>query len=281
MPAQSASVSSPTIFSPLELPNGTQLPNRIAKAAMEENMAVEGHLPGDQLIRLYRHWAQGGCGMLLTGNVMVDCRAMTGPGGVALEAQTPLAPFRQWAEAGKSGGAKLWMQINHPGRQVYASMGGKALSPSDVALDLGKHSNLFPVPAPMTEAQIEDVIERFVVTAQRAIEAGFDGVQIHAAHGYLLSQFLSPLTNNEAGFDGVQIHAAHGYLLSQFLSPLTNKRNDQWGGDIHGRARLLLQIVKLVKQALPNSAAVSVKINSADFQRGGFEPSDAKWVMGR
>jgi len=131
-------------------------------------------------------------------------------------------------------------------------MGGKALSPSDVALDLGKHSNLFPVPAPMTEAQIEDVIERFVVTAQRAIEAGFDGVQIHAAHGY---------------------------LLSQFLSPLTNKRNDQWGGDIHGRARLLLQIVKLVKQALPNSAAVSVKINSADFQRGGFEPSDAKWVV--
>jgi 2,4-dienoyl-CoA reductase-like NADH-dependent reductase (Old Yellow Enzyme family) len=252
MSAQSASVSSPSIFSPLELPNGTQLPNRIAKAAMEENMAAPGHLPGDQLIRLYRHWAQGGCGMLLTGNVMVDCRAMTGPGGVALEADTPLAPFQQWAEAGKSGGAKLWMQINHPGRQVYASMGGKALSPSDVALDLGKHSNLFPVPAPMTEAQIEDVIERFVVTARRAIEAGFDGVQIHAAHGY---------------------------LLSQFLSPLTNQRDDQWGGDIQGRARLLLQIVTLVKEALPKHAAVSVKINSADFQRGGFEPSDAKWVV--
>ncbi len=253
----SHSTSSPTAegvsaFSPLILPNGTQLENRFAKAAMEENMAEPGHLPGQALFNLYDTWADSGCGMLLTGNVMVDCRAMTGPGGVALEAETPLEPFVQWASHAKKGGAKLWMQINHPGRQVYASMGGKALSPSDVALDLGKHSNLFPQPAPMTSEEIDDVIDRFAVTARRAVEAGFDGVQIHAAHGY---------------------------LLSQFLSPLTNKRDDQWGGDIEGRSRLLMEVVRRVKSVLPASAAVSVKINSADFQRGGFEPEDAQEVV--
>lgn len=243
---------SQSLFAPLLLPNGSELPNRIAKAAMEENMAASGHLPGEALLRLYRHWADSGCGMLLTGNVMVDSRAMTGPGGVALEANTPLEPFRQWAQAGKQAGAKMWMQINHPGRQVYAAMGGKALSPSDVALDMGKHSHLFPQPAPMTEAEIQDLITRFVTTASRAVEAGFDGVQIHAAHGYLLSQFLSPLTNH---------------------------RSDQWGGGLAGRAHLLLEIVRAVRAALPLSAAVSVKINSADFQRGGFEAADAKVVV--
>lgn len=248
----SAPTNTSSVFSPLKLPNGTELPNRIAKAAMEENMAEPGHLPGSSLFRLYEQWAEGGCGMLLTGNVMVDCRAMTGPGGVALEADTDLAPFQQWATSAKRGGAKVWMQINHPGRQVYAAMGGKALSPSDVPLDLGKHSNLFPTPSPMTEAEIADVIERFVTTAKRAVEAGFDGVQIHAAHGY---------------------------LLSQFLSPLTNKRTDQWGGGILGRAKLLMDIVRRVREALPADAALSVKLNSADFQRGGFESEDAKAVV--
>ncbi|MGH1374382.1 MAG: NADH:flavin oxidoreductase/NADH oxidase family protein [Cellvibrionaceae bacterium] len=248
----SVSDQSLSVFSPLALPNGTELPNRIAKAAMEENMADPGHLPGPSLFRLYEQWAEGGCGMLLTGNVMVDCRAMTGPGGVALEADTDLAPFQQWAKSAQRGGAKVWMQINHPGRQVYASMGGKALSPSDVPLDLGKHSHLFPTPRPMTDTEIGDVVERFVITAKRAVEAGFDGVQIHAAHGY---------------------------LLSQFLSPLTNKRHDQWGGDIQGRAKLLMDIVRGVREALPVDAAVSVKLNSADFQRGGFEAEDAKAVV--
>lgn len=254
MSAVSDSANALSVFSPLVLPNGTELPNRIAKAAMEENMAEPGHLPGTSLFRLYEQWADGGCGMLLTGNVMVDCRAMTGPGGVALEAETPLAPFQQWANSAKRGGSKVWMQINHPGRQVYAAMGGKALSPSDVALDLGKHSHMFPTPVPMTDAEIEDVIERFTTTAKRAIEAGFDGVQIHAAHGY---------------------------LLSQFLSPLTNKRDDQWGGDIEGRARLLTDIIRRVRAELPAQAALSVKLNSADFQRGGFEPEDAKTVVAK
>lgn len=241
-----------SIFTPLSLANGSELKNRIVKASMEESLAAPGHLPGEQLVKLYQKWGDGGCGLLLTGNVMVDHLAMTGPGGVALEQSTPLAGFKDWAKASKAGGSQVWMQINHPGRQVYAGMGGKALSASDIPLDLGKHSKLFSQPKAASEAEIEDVIERFKVTAMRAVEAGFDGVQIHAAHGY---------------------------LISQFLSPLSNKRTDQWGGSLENRARLLIAVVKAVRSAVPASAAVSIKLNSADFQRGGFQPEDAKQVV--
>jgi 2,4-dienoyl-CoA reductase-like NADH-dependent reductase (Old Yellow Enzyme family) len=241
-----------SLYQSLTLPNGAVLPNRIAKAAMEENLADAGHLPGEQLLGLYRQWAAGGVGMMLTGNVMIDHMAMTGPGGVALEAETPLEPFKAWAKAGKAHGAAMWMQINHPGRQVWSAMNGKALAPSAVQVDLGKQSSMMAQPRAMTENEIQDVIQRFVITSTRAVEAGFDGVQIHAAHGY---------------------------LLAQFLSPISNKRDDQWGGSLGNRARLLYEVVKAVREALPSLAALSVKINSADFQRGGFEPADAEVVV--
>ncbi len=240
------------MFTPLTLPNGSTLPNRLAKAAMEENMADAGQLPGQVLNRLYQSWAQGGVGLIITGNVMIDGRAMTGPGGVVLEAGTPLAPFRQWAQAARQQGAQVWMQINHPGRQVMADMGGNAWAPSAVALDMGKHSKLFAQPTEMSAAQIEEVIARFAATA-------------HAAE--------------QAGFNGVQIHAAHGYLISQFLSPLTNRRTDGWGGSLANRARLLLAVVGAVRSRVSAGFSVSVKLNSADFQRGGFSEDDAKQVV--
>jgi 2,4-dienoyl-CoA reductase-like NADH-dependent reductase (Old Yellow Enzyme family) len=241
-----------SVFDPLTLPNGTILANRIAKAAMEENMAASGHLPGDDICNLYTNWSSGGAGLLITGNVMVDHKAMTGPGGISLEAKTNLEPFKKWAKAGSQNNTQIWMQINHPGRQVFAAMGGKVLSPSDVALDMGKHSKLFGQPTPMTENDIQELIQRFASTASRAIEAGFNGVEIHAAHGYLISQFLSPLTNH---------------------------RTDQWGGSLENRARLLYEVVKAVKAALPKEAALAVKLNSADFQKGGFDQDDASEVV--
>ena len=241
-----------TVFSTLTLPNGVTLPNRLAKAAMDEGMALDGHLPGDNICRLYNTWSNGGTGLLITGNVMVDHRAMTGPGGIVLEADTPLEPFKKWAKAGQHRGTHMWMQINHPGRQVYAALGGKVLSPSNVALDMGKHSNLFSQPNPMTEIDIKELIQRFVTTASRAVKAGFNGIQIHAAHGY---------------------------LLSQFLSPLINQRTDRWGGSLENRARLLYEIVKAIKKAVPKKTAISVKLNSADFQRGGFDSDDAMLVV--
>ncbi|NEE41310.1 2,4-dienoyl-CoA reductase, partial [Streptomyces sp. SID7982] len=183
------------LFSPLHLRSGQVLKNRIAKAAMEENMAGDGQLPDKQLFTLYRQWAAGGTGLLITGNVMVHAEALTGPAGVVLDEHAPLEPFTEWAAAGKSGGGAIWMQINHPGRQVAADMPGVVWGPSDIGVSLGKHSSRFGRPTAMTARQIDDTVTRYAVTAHRAEKAGFDGVEIHAAHGYLLSQFLSPLVN--------------------------------------------------------------------------------------
>jgi 2,4-dienoyl-CoA reductase-like NADH-dependent reductase (Old Yellow Enzyme family) len=240
------------LFTPLTLPNGATVPNRLAKAAMEETLADAGQLPGPAIHRLYQRWAEGGTGLLITGNVMVDRRALTGPGTIALEADTPLAPFAAWAQAARARDAQVWMQISHPGRQVMANLKGLAWAPSAVALDLGKHSKLFAQPVAMVDADIAEVIERFAATA-------------HAAE--------------RAGFTGVQIHAAHGYLISQFLSPLTNRRDDAWGGSLANRARLLLEVVRAVRARVAPGFCVAIKLNSADFQRGGFSEIEARQVL--
>lgn len=239
-------------FQSLHLPNGQTLGNRIAKAAMEENLADGEQAPDRALFRLYQAWAEGGAGLLLTGNVMIDRRAMTGPGGVVLEDERHLERFRQWASVSRAGGAHVWMQLNHPGRQTLANLGQQALAPSAVALDMGSFSKMFAEPKPMGEADIFDVIERFATSAALA---------------------------EKAGFSGVQIHAAHGYLLSQFLSPLTNRRSDHWGGSLENRARLLLAVVDAVRKAVSPDFCVAVKLNSADFQRGGFDADDARQVI--
>ncbi|TQN32190.1 2,4-dienoyl-CoA reductase-like NADH-dependent reductase (Old Yellow Enzyme family) [Haloactinospora alba] len=240
------------LYSPLHLRSGTVLGNRIAKAAMEENMAGEGQLPDHRLLELYRRWSAGGAGLLITGNVMVHAEALTGPAGVVLDEAAPLEPFAAWAQEASSGGAAVWMQINHPGRQVQANMPGVAWGPSAVGVDLGRLSKNFGRPVAMTPEQIGDTVERFAVTASRA---------------------------EQAGFDGVEIHAAHGYLLSQFLSPLVNQRTDAWGGSLENRARMLLDVVRAVRTAVAPSFAVAVKLNSADFQRGGFDVDDARRVI--
>jgi 2,4-dienoyl-CoA reductase-like NADH-dependent reductase (Old Yellow Enzyme family) len=240
------------LFSPIQLRSGQRLRNRIAKAAMEEGMAGHAQLPDERLITLYRRWGAGGAGLLITGNVMVHAEALTGPGGVVLDADSPLEPFAAWAQAGKAGGAAMWMQISHPGRQVQANMPGVVWGPSDKAVDLGRLSKQFGRPVAMTPDQIQATITRFATTARRA---------------------------ELAGFDGVEVHAAHGYLLSQFLSPLVNTRTDDWGGSLENRARLLLEIVRAIRAAVSPGFAVAVKLNSADFQRRGFDADDAHKVI--
>src|SRR5581483_4427942 len=145
---------SSTIFEPFTLPNGEVLPNRLAKAAMEENMAAYGQLPGEALIRLYRRWSDGGVGLLITGNVMVHAEALTGPGGVVLDQDAPIEPFRARAAAAHSGGAQGWMQINHPGRQVRAEMPGVAWGPSAIRVDIGRNSKHLAEPTAMAADQI-------------------------------------------------------------------------------------------------------------------------------
>lgn len=251
------------LFSPLTLPSGQTLSNRIAKGAMEENMADQasglGQVPGEQLVNLYCAWAAGGAGLLLTGNVMVDKTAMTGPGAVVLKRDTLNDPevrarFERWAQAGKANDTALVMQISHPGRQLYSAQGQEAVSASDSKLDLGSDAinKMFASARAMTEDEIRGLIRHFGETA---------------------------LAAQACGFDGVQVHAAHGYLLAQFLSPLTNRREDEWGGSLENRARLLLEIIRTVRDRVGPDFIVAVKLNSADFQKGGFDVGDATQVV--
>ena len=240
------------LFQPLTLPNGQQIPNRLAKAATEENLADSEHQPGSALRTLYGTWAEGGVGLIITGNVMVDRHALTGPGAVVLEDDRQLPAFRAWAKACRSRGAQVWIQINHPGRQMMAALGQPARGPSAVSVAIPGMEKLFAVPQALTEAEIEGIIQRYVNSAKLA---------------------------EQAGFTGVQIHAAHGYLFSQFLSPLINQRSDQWGGTLENRARILLRTVDAVRATVSRQCCVAVKLNSADFQRGGFAVDDAIAVV--
>ena len=230
-----------TLFTPLTLPNGAVIPNRLAKAAMEENMADADHAPSEALIRLYKAWADGGVGLILTGNVMIDRRAMTGPGGVVLEDDKHLDRFKRWAAAARAGGTQVWMQINHPGRQMPAALNQPTIAPSAVALDLGAYSNRFAVPRAMTADDIGEVKRRFVRTAQLA---------------------------EQANFTGVQIHAAHGYLFHQFLSPIYNTRSDQWGGSLENRMRFLMETLRAVRKAVGPDFVVGMRVSASQAPNG-------------
>ena len=240
---------------PLTLPCGLAVPNRLAKAAMTEGLAEAG-APGEALERLYRLWAASGIGLQITGNVQIDAAHLERPGNVVLDRAPDsglLVRFARWAEAAKSGGGRVLMQLSHAGRQTPIRVNPRPKAPSAVPLALpGKQ---FGLPEPLADAEIETLIARFAAAARTA---------------------------EQAGFDGVQIHAAHGYLLSQFLSPRANRRDDRWGGSLANRARLLRAVVTAVREAVAPGFAVAVKLNSADFQKGGFAFEEslqfAKWL---
>jgi 2,4-dienoyl-CoA reductase-like NADH-dependent reductase (Old Yellow Enzyme family) len=231
---------------PLPLPCGAVLPNRIAKSAMSEDMAGPGNLPGEKLVRLYRRWGAGGAGLLLSGHVMIDRRAMSEPHNVLIEGPDGMDALRAWADAGRAGGSAFWPQINHPGRQITRSQSREPVAPSAVPMRLP--GRIFAPPRALTPTEIEDIVARFGRTAG-AVKA--------------------------AGFDGVQIHGAHGYLVSQFLSPLTNVREDAWGGDAERRRRFVLAVIAAVRAEVGPKFPVGIKLNSADFQRGGIEEGES------
>ncbi|EPG73711.1 oxidoreductase, FAD/FMN dependent [Leptospira fainei serovar Hurstbridge str. BUT 6] len=237
----------------LTLPNGSVLPNRIAKAAMEEGLADKNFLPGENMFHLYERWARGGAGLLITGNMMIDRTALTGPGNVIVR-DGNIEPFQRLAEVAQAKGSKLWMQINHPGRQVFGFIAETPVAPSAVKVQIpGRFlAKIFGTPRALTSDEIKRIIDRFVNAAKLA---------------------------EAAGFHGVEVHSAHGYLLSQFLSPLTNLRTDEWGGTLENRAKILLEIVKGIRATTKREFCVGVKLNSADFQKGGFEESDAIKVI--
>ncbi|MCH7307166.1 NADH:flavin oxidoreductase/NADH oxidase family protein [Acinetobacter sp. NIPH 1852] len=232
---------------PLKLACGISIPNRIVKSAMSEQLADRHGSPTTDLQQLYAAWARGGTGLLITGNVMIDHRAFVEPRNVVLEDEKFLQANRLWAQAAQANGSKIMMQINHPGRVAVLPLLKKPIAPSAVGLDLPMMS-VIRMPRAMSESEILEQIQRFANTAALAIKAGFDGVQIHAAHGY---------------------------LLSQFLSPLSNIRTDQWGGNPENRRRMLIETVRAVRQEIGKNKILSVKLNSADFQKGGLSQEES------
>ncbi|MFP5440043.1 MAG: NADH:flavin oxidoreductase/NADH oxidase family protein [Gammaproteobacteria bacterium] len=238
------------LASPINLPNGSTLKNRFAKSAMSESLGTIDNRMTARLPRLYGRWAAGGTGLLITGNVMVDRRHLGEPGNVALEDDRDLALLQDWARAGTANGTQLWMQINHPGRQVIKFIDPDPVGPSAVPFRKDMQA-MFATPRPLAHAEIENIIQRFANSARLA---------------------------KLAGFNGAQIHGAHGYLVNQFLSPLTNQRTDQWGGSLHNRMRFPVEIYKAMRAATGPDFALSIKLNSADFQRGGFTEEESMQV---
>ncbi len=238
----------------LTLPCGVVLPNRIAKAAMTEGVADGHNHATDRHVTLYRRWADGGLGLSITGNVQVDRRYLERGGNVAIEAGPSAADgfpaLQAFAQAGKARGGHIWMQISHAGRQTPRRIAPVPVAPSAVRLNLP--SSEFGDPRAFEAHEIPDLRDRFIFVAGTA---------------------------KQAGFTGVQIHAAHGYVLSEFLSPLANQRTDDWGGSLRNRARLLLEIIDGTRAEVGPGFPISVKLNSSDFQKGGFTNEDCLQVV--
>ena len=241
---------------PLTLPCGAVVPNRMCKAAMTEGLAHPDGTASAELERLYGIWSDGGSGILLSGNIQVDGDHLERPGNVIVDSalsNDAFAALQRMAAAGTRNGNHLWAQISHAGRQTQKIVNPAPKAPSAVRLRLPQSQ--FGEPVALTAEEIESIVERFVNCA---------------------------VTCKEAGFTGVQFHSAHGYLLSQFLSPLTNQREDEWGGTLENRARALIAIVTKTREVLGADFPISVKLNSADFQKGGFDFDDsltvAKWL---
>ena len=236
-----------TLAQSFRLPNGTIVPNRLAKSAMSEALGTMDNRPTERLERLYARWADGGIGLCITGNVMIDRRALGEPGNVAIEDESDLAALQRWAAAGTRRGGQLWMQINHPGKQSPKGLNRETVSPS--AIPFGPElAGFFATPRELTEAEILDLIQRYGNTARIA---------------------------KKAGFTGVQIHGAHGYLVSQFLSPHHNRRRDRWGGSAENRRRFVLEVLAEIRRQVGAKFPIGIKLNSADFQRGGFTEDES------
>ncbi|GAA0633052.1 MULTISPECIES: NADH:flavin oxidoreductase/NADH oxidase family protein [Thalassospira] len=232
------------LFRPLELPSGVILKNRIAKSAMSDSLGDGTGHPTKAQNRLYRRWAEGGVGVSIIGEVQAQPGYAEKPGNLVLDDNADLNRFRALARQGAAKGSNLWLQLGHAGALAFAPT-STPKGPS--ALDLPGLKC-----AALTDDEIRKIPARFARTAKLA---------------------------EQAGFGGVQIHAAHGFLLNQFLSPLFNRRRDDYGGSIANRMRLLLETIGAVRAAVGHGFVVAVKLNATDQLEGGLSEDDALAVV--
>lgn len=243
--------------------SGRTAQNRFLKAATTERISSwdpsdksrrRCGIPSKETIRLYETWGAGEYGVLVTGNIIVDADHMEAPGNMLLPTWAKPIPgderfeaYRTLGGKAKAHGSLFLGQLNHPGRQTWAVLNPEPLSASEVRLEdtMGMH---FAKPRAATAQDLVELVQSFTNAAE-----------------YLC----------KAGWDGVQIHVAHGYLLAQFLSKTTNLRTDNYGGSLQNRARLLIEIIASIRTKVPPSFVLSVKLNSVEFQDGGFSTEEA------
>ena len=240
-----------SLDSSFTLPTGTVIKNRLFKSAMSEQLGDKQHNPTQGLANLYQRWAQGGLGLAMSGNIMIDRTALGEPKNVVLDERSNLTLFKNWTSAGTQNGTNFWAQLNHPGKQIPNFMTKEPVAPSAIALKRGLEKG-FNKPRALEENEILDIISKFATAARLA---------------------------KEVGFTGVQIHGAHGYLVSQFLSPSHNQRDDQWGGSLENRMRFVREVYKAVRAEVGTDFPVGIKLNSADFMKGGFSEEDSMQVI--
>ena len=235
------------------LPNGSILSNRIAKSAMSENLSNKHHEPTPVLIDVYKKWAKSGAGLLITGNIMIDSKAIGEPRNVVVENRKNFKLLKEWAKSVKGTNTHLWAQINHPGRQAMEQINSDLKAPSAVPLKSGGRKGATKkTPTALNESEILAIIEAFGNTA---------------------------IILKDAGFSGVQIHGAHGYLVSQFLSPYSNVRTDIWGGSLENRARFVIEVYRKIRARVGSGFPIGIKLNSADYQKGGFSEEESMEVV--
>lgn len=232
----------------LLLPCGAILPNRLGKSAMSENMASKDHIPGPKFYNAYSQWSQGGTGLIITGNVMIDSEYRGEANNVVIEEGIQnLQELKNWAKSSEGTQSKIWVQLNHPGKQTPKFLTKIPVAPSAIPLPPPLNT-MFNEPRELTEAEIQNIISRFAYAAKVC---------------------------KQCGFHGVQIHGAHGYLVSQFLSSRHNQRQDQWGGTIEKRMNFVIEIYKAMRKEVGAQFPIGIKMNSADFSKGGFTHQEA------
>ncbi|KAL7266303.1 NADH-dependent flavin oxidoreductase [Rhizina undulata] len=238
--------------------SGLVAPNRFMKGPMterlsswdEEDLDKRGK-PTQALIDLYERWGEGQIGVIITGNIMVDPGHLESTGNATLHTNhdNRLEDFRKIAAAGKKHGSLIIAQVSHPGRQTEDKIQPNPVSASDVHLESAIMKN-FAKPTPLTKQGIKDIVNKFATVAE-----------------YLY----------QAGFDGIQLHGAHGYLLAQFLATTTNKRTDEYGGSLENRSRIIFEIVEEIRRRVPDTKfSLSIKLNSVEFQSGAFTTEDCR-----
>ena len=235
------------LFTPITLPNGTTIKNRFFKSAMSEGMGTRDFQPKKNIATLYKRWAEGGTGLIITGNIMVDPKGTAEPGNIVFDKNSNMEILKNWAKQGQQHGAKVMVQLNHPGKQAPKTVSKQTVAPSAVPLGNGLNK-LFSTPRALTTSEVEELVQKFVTSAKVA---------------------------KEAGFSGVQIHAAHGYLISQFLSPHDNRRTDKYGGSLENRMRFLKEIYLGMREELGKDFTIGIKINSNDFKEDGLTEEDS------